>query len=112
MCSGVDYQWQGRRIRAYVSNRLAMLPVLLRSGNAGCCPGAGMKGKQDIYLLVDGRGRKRYVGASGPGGIHGQSCLMSIAGWNTTTIETSTGTTYGRASLFRGLSRMPKMSSE
>jgi hypothetical protein len=31
MCSGADYRWQGRRIRAYVANPEAMLPVLLRS---------------------------------------------------------------------------------
>jgi hypothetical protein len=38
MCSGVDYRWRGRTIRAYFPDPRAMLPVLLRSGEDKLLP--------------------------------------------------------------------------
>jgi len=38
VCSGVDYRWQGRTVRAYFANPRAMLPVLLRSGDTKLLP--------------------------------------------------------------------------
>jgi hypothetical protein len=34
MCSGVEYRWRARAMRAYFANPQALLPVLLRSGEA------------------------------------------------------------------------------
>ncbi len=68
MCSGVDYGWQGRRIRAYVCNPRAM-PVLLRSG--------------DVRLLPWGR-HEGQIGCLPPGGWARQEAIRRgvWARWN------------------------------
>jgi hypothetical protein len=60
MCSGLDYRWQGRRIRAYVSNPRAMLPVLLRSGEDRLLPWGRHEG-QEGHLPVTGWARQEAI---------------------------------------------------
>jgi hypothetical protein len=87
MCSGVDYRCQGRRIRAYVPNPRAKLPVLLRSGEDRLLPWGRHEGNQDAYLLVDGRARRRYAEVYGLNGIRVQYYSTCTVGWNTPTIS-------------------------